>query len=136
MTVNKAQVSRYQDALSVLGLDKKMYEDWDESDKALFGELTLLDEKQHTKSSAGMITKSEPRPQFYIEPMTHKAASNFYCGPRTIDNETPSVFRYQEPSPSSRALARKSLGLSGTAPERHERVYSPKAIARWSVGLS
>ena len=130
MTIDKAQVTRYRDALSVLGLDRKEYHLWTESDKALFGEITALDAK-HTKSSGAMVTKSEPCPAFAIPPETHKAASEFYVGPRNVSLDTPSVFRYRPPGPSSKALARKSLGLPDETPEREtHRVISPALAAR------
>ena len=131
--INKAQVSRYRDALSVLGLDRKSYADWDESDKALFGELTLLDEKQHTKSSAGMVTKSAESTalEFAIPPMVHKTASEFYVGPRNVTLDTPSWFRYREPGPTCKAVARASLGLPTETPEREtHRVISAALAAR------
>ena len=136
--VNKAQISRYQDALSVLGLDRKRYEDWTESDKALFGEITALDAK-HAKSAGTMVTKAESKAiQFAIAPQVHKGlgGQNFYCGPRTVDNETPSVFRYRPPGPTCKAAARASLGLPATAPEDTRRqVFTAREVARASLGL-
>ena len=136
--VDKATISRYMDAMSVLGLRGADFDSWSDDQKLLWLDVADLDEKQHTKSGAGMVYKSEESKalEFAIPPMVHKAASNFYCGPRTIDNETPSWFRYRPPGPTCKAAARASLGLPDTAPEDARRkVFTAREVARASLGL-
>ena len=135
--VNKAKISRYQDALSILGLSGRPFETWSENDKGLYADLCGLDEKQHVKSAVGtLVTKAESKAiQFAIPPETHKSLvghpGQFYVGPRNVLNETPSLFRYREPGPTCKSVARASLGLPDTAPEREtHRVISPALAAR------
>jgi len=135
--VNKSKISRLTDAMSVLGLRGSEFDHWTEDEKALWVDVADLDAKN--KSSAGIVYKSEQdRPQFYIEPQVHKGLSgqNFYVGPRNVTLDTAAPWRYREPGPSSRALARKSLGLPADKSEQTQTVYSARVIARASLGLS
>ena len=133
--MNKAQISRFSDALGVLGLRDKPYELWSQADIDLYGELTELQAK-HAEVGKAMVFKSE-QPQVTFELGVAKALvspgdAQFYQGPRTAELDC--GYNYSIPA-SCRSIARKSLGLAEDSPERrmmkaqHTR-YSPALVAR------